>query len=195
MPRIPLPRLVFILLASLLLSSCALFANRDPLNVQVAGIEPLPGEGLELRLALKLRVQNPNTSAVAYDGLALSLEVNGRELASGVSDQRGEVPRFGERLITVPMTLSAFAWRARCWAWPTRRRWSGCPTCCAANSPAEPSACTASSRRARWNWATSGRIGRISTGPEGLPHPALRATFSRREKGKARRCLLPHAPV
>ncbi|WP_043237403.1 LEA type 2 family protein [Stutzerimonas azotifigens] len=109
MPRIPLPRLVFILLASLLLSSCALFANRDPLNVQVAGIEPLPGEGLELRLALKLRVQNPNTSAVAYDGLALSLEVNGRELASGVSDQRGEVPRFGERLITVPMTLSAFA--------------------------------------------------------------------------------------
>ena len=34
--------------------------------------------GAELRLAVKLRVQNPNEEAVEYDGAALDLEVNGR---------------------------------------------------------------------------------------------------------------------
>lgn len=109
MRRTALLRLPLLVLTGLALASCALFAPRDPLNVQVAGLEPLPGEGLEWRLMLVLRVQNPNDAPVAYDGLALSLEVNDRELASGVSDRQGEVPRFGETLIRVPMTVSALS--------------------------------------------------------------------------------------
>lgn len=108
-PSIRLLRALPLWLFILLLGGCALFGSRDPLNVQVAGIEPLPGEGLELRLAVELRVQNPNTTPVDYDGLALELEVNGQPLASGVSDASGTVPRFGERVIRVPMTVSAFA--------------------------------------------------------------------------------------
>ncbi|RPI63395.1 MAG: Water stress and hypersensitive response domain-containing protein, partial [Lysobacterales bacterium] len=65
---------------------CATIANRDPLNIDVAGIEPLPGEGLELRLAVTIRVQNPNDVAMEYTGAALALDLNGRKLATGVSD-------------------------------------------------------------------------------------------------------------
>ena len=90
------------------LVACAAFSPRDPLIVQVAGIQPLTGEGLELRMLVKLRVQNPNDHAVDYSGIALDLEVNGRRLASGVSDQQGSVPRFGESVLSVPMTVSAF---------------------------------------------------------------------------------------
>ncbi len=97
------------LLLTLLLAGCAALSARDPLNVQVAGIQPLPGEGLELRMAVKLRIQNPNDLALDYDGVALDLEVNGRRLASGVSDARGSVPRFGETVLSVPMTVSAFS--------------------------------------------------------------------------------------
>ncbi len=97
------------LLALTLLSGCAAFSQRDPLNIQVAGIEPLPGEGLELRLAVKLRLQNPNDSEIDYNGVALDLEVNGRRLASGVSAQSGRVTRFGETVLTVPVTISAFS--------------------------------------------------------------------------------------
>ncbi|MFG3691778.1 LEA type 2 family protein [Stutzerimonas stutzeri] len=93
----------------LVLSGCAAFSQRDPLNVQVAGIQPLPGEGLELRMNVKLRIQNPNDTALDYDGVALDLEVNGRRLASGVSDARGSVPRFGETVLSVPVTVSAFS--------------------------------------------------------------------------------------
>ena len=106
---VPVVRLLSVCLLMLSLAACAAFFQRDPLNVQVAGIQPLPGEGLELRMAVKLRVQNPNDRALDYDGVALELEINGRNLASGVSDASGTVPRFGETVLTVPMTISAFS--------------------------------------------------------------------------------------
>lgn len=104
----PLRLLLIALLASAL-GACAALSPRDPLNVQVAGIQPLQGEGLEVRFLVKLRLQNPNESAIDYNGVALDLEVNGRRLASGVSDQRGTVPRFGESVLSVPVTISAFS--------------------------------------------------------------------------------------
>lgn len=92
-----------------LLSGCAGLAQRDALRIHVAGVEALPSEGLELRILVKLRLQNPNDSAIEFDGVALDLELNGKRFASGVSDQKGLVPRFGETLLSVPITVSAFA--------------------------------------------------------------------------------------
>ncbi len=91
------------------LSACALLPNRDPLNINVVGIEPLPGQGLEMRMAVKLRLQNPNETAVEYNGVALELDVNSRLLASGVSDQQGSIGRFSEAVLVVPVSVSAFA--------------------------------------------------------------------------------------
>lgn len=106
-------RLIRTLLAGLTmvlaLSACALFPNRDPLNINVVGIDPLPGQDLEIRFAVKLRLQNPNDTDIQYDGVALNLDVNGRLLASGVSDQKGTIGRFSEGVLTVPVTVSAFA--------------------------------------------------------------------------------------
>lgn len=103
-------RLLTLALATLLavvLAGCAALPGRDPLRVELVGIEPIEGQGLELRLAVKLRVQNPNDGAVEYDGTALELEVNGKTLATGVSDQRGSVPRYGETVLVVPVSISA----------------------------------------------------------------------------------------
>ncbi|KQW33022.1 MULTISPECIES: LEA type 2 family protein [Pseudomonas] len=98
---------IFLILLSL--SACALFPHRDPLNINVVGIEPLPNEGLEVRFAVKLRVQNPNETAIDYNGVALDLEVNDRTLATGVSDQSGSIPRFSEAILSVPVSISAFS--------------------------------------------------------------------------------------
>ncbi|WP_372437093.1 LEA type 2 family protein [Pseudomonas chlororaphis subsp. aureofaciens] len=91
------------------LSACALFPQHDPLNINVVGIEPLPSQDLEVRFAVKLRLQNPNETAINYNGVALDLEVNGRPLASGVSDQSGSIGRFSEGVLVVPVSVSAFA--------------------------------------------------------------------------------------
>ena len=99
-------RLGGVLACAMLASACASLATRDPLNVTVAGIEGLPGEGMELRLLVKLRVQNPNDAPVEYDGIAVDLDVQGRSFASGVSAETGVVPRFGEAIVSVPVTVS-----------------------------------------------------------------------------------------
>ncbi|HSC65603.1 MAG TPA: LEA type 2 family protein [Caldimonas sp.] len=89
-------------------AACAVMGG-DPIKVQVVGLEPLQGQGMELRFATKLRVQNPNESPIDYDGIAVELEVRGNSFASGVSDARGTIPRYGETVVTVPVTVSAFA--------------------------------------------------------------------------------------
>jgi LEA14-like dessication related protein len=64
---------------------------------------------MEGRFALKLRAQNPNETPVEFDGASLTLDVRSGSVASGVSDVRGIVPRFGETVITVPVTVPASA--------------------------------------------------------------------------------------
>lgn len=95
--------------AALTLPGCAGLLGREPVRVNVVGVEPLRGEGLEARMALKLRVINPNDAAITYDGLSVELDVRGQHFASGVSNERGEVPRFGEALIAVPVSISALS--------------------------------------------------------------------------------------
>jgi LEA14-like dessication related protein len=94
--------------APLMLGACASLQGGDPLQVTVAGIEPLQGQGMELRLMVKLRVQNPNDAQIDYNGVALTMDVQGKSFASGVTDESGSVPRFGESVISVPVTISAF---------------------------------------------------------------------------------------
>ena len=100
--RLAIPALAF-------LAACASLTGREPLVVDVVGLEPLPSQGMAGRFALKLRVQNPNEAPVAFDGVSVNLDVRGTRLASGVSDVRGTVPRFGETVITVPVTVPVTA--------------------------------------------------------------------------------------
>jgi LEA14-like dessication related protein len=95
------------LAAVLFASGCANMPQRDPVEVYVVGVEPLEGEGLELRMLIKVRVQNPNDTPIEYDGVAVSMDVQGKTFASGVSDAAGTVPRFGEAVIDVPVSVSA----------------------------------------------------------------------------------------
>lgn len=108
-PAAHLPRRHLLALAAgLALAGCAGFVS-PPLKVAVVDVESLPGEGLEVRLMVKLRVQNPTETAIDFDGVTLDLDLRGMSFASGVSGARGTVPRFGEALVSVPVTISAGA--------------------------------------------------------------------------------------
>ncbi len=98
---------IVLLIISSWIIACANLQQRDPVEVYVVGVEPLQGQGLELRMLVKLRVQNPSDAPIAYDGISIAMEVEGRTFASGVSDASGTVPRFGEQVIEVPVSVSA----------------------------------------------------------------------------------------
>jgi LEA14-like dessication related protein len=100
---------VLLSLLMLCLSACSSFPNSDPLNVNVVGIQPLQSQDMEVRFAVKIRVQNPNDRIVNYNGVALALEINGQPFASGVSDQAGSITRYSETVLTVPVSVSAIS--------------------------------------------------------------------------------------
>jgi LEA14-like dessication related protein len=80
---------------------------REPLKVSLAGVDRLEGAGMEARFMARMRVQNPNDAPIVYDGVAVDVELNGNSFASGVSDAKGEVARFGESLVEVSVTVPA----------------------------------------------------------------------------------------
>jgi LEA14-like dessication related protein len=88
---------------------CAGLPGQEPVRVTLVDVAKLPGEAMELRLALRLRVQNPNDKALEFHGVSVALEVRGADFAAGVSDESGTVPAFGERVLTVPVSIGALA--------------------------------------------------------------------------------------
>jgi LEA14-like dessication related protein len=92
--------------AVLVVGGCANLQRREPIDVIMVGIEPLQGEGLELRMLVKLRIQNPNDLPLDFNGVSVTMNVQGKRFATGVSDAGGSVPRFGEALVSVPVSIS-----------------------------------------------------------------------------------------
>lgn len=113
----PLHAVLLLFAVGFLLGGCAALM-REPVRVSVAGLDPLVGQGLEMRFSLKLRVQNPTDAPIDYDGISVSLDLNGTPFASGVSDRAGTVPRFGEAVLDVPVSVSAFAAARQAWNLP-----------------------------------------------------------------------------
>ena len=56
-----------------------------------------------------LRVIYPNERAIDFDGVFVEMDVASKRFASGVSDAQGAVPRFGETVTSVPVSVPAFA--------------------------------------------------------------------------------------
>jgi len=90
------------------LAACSSLSLGDPPRVDLVGLKSLPGEGLELRFLAKLRVQNPNSRILAYQGLSLELDLRGQRFASGVAPLAGEVAAYGEAVLEVPISVSGF---------------------------------------------------------------------------------------
>ena len=88
------------------LAACATFGGVEPIDVNVVSLTPLPSTAYEHRLRVGLRLRNPNDRAYQIDGVRFVLDVNGRRLASGVSDQKATLPRLGEAVVSVTTTTS-----------------------------------------------------------------------------------------
>jgi len=99
--------LVLLAFGVLLYGGCATLQGRDPIQVIIVGVEPLQGETLEFRMLVKLRIQNPNDLPLDFNGVSVEMDVQGKRFATGVSDA-ASVPRFGETIVDVPVSISMF---------------------------------------------------------------------------------------
>ena len=59
-------------------------------------------------MLVRLRIQNPNDIPLDFNGVSLQMDVQGNSFATGVSDVAGSVPRYGETIVNVPVSISVF---------------------------------------------------------------------------------------
>lgn len=105
MTRIRTLKLAFLGAIVSMLAACA--TPSVPLRVNVASVERIDGQSMELRFVATLRVQNANDSSLGFSGASAELVLNGKTIGTGVTDQGGSVPRYGEVLVKLPITVSA----------------------------------------------------------------------------------------
>jgi LEA14-like dessication related protein len=67
----------------------------DP-EVELVGLEPVAGAGMEARFRVALRIVNPNDTALDIRGMAYEVYLRERRVLSGVSDQPLKVGPYSE---------------------------------------------------------------------------------------------------
>jgi LEA14-like dessication related protein len=96
--------------ASLALASCSLFVPRlETPKLSVVNVELLKSDLWEQRMKVRMRVVNPNDRPIPVKGLSVVLDVQGEELAHGVSAAAFDVPALGEAEFDMNMTANMAA--------------------------------------------------------------------------------------
>lgn len=90
--------LVFFLV---LLAGCASLSHLERPRVSLASLQLGQTNLLSQDFRLGLRVDNPNDFGVRIDGAEVAVKLNGQTLATGLSNQSVEVPRYGSALVNV----------------------------------------------------------------------------------------------
>ena len=91
------------------LAGCAGMGHREgDVKVTLSSLQLLESTLLEQRYLFRLRLQNRSPSTLSVSGMSFDVELNGREFASGVSNQQVSVPGFGEAIVEVEVSSSLF---------------------------------------------------------------------------------------
>jgi LEA14-like dessication related protein len=90
---------LFALILLYLLAGCAALDSAvdfDEPEIELLGLEPLPGRGMEARFLVRLRIVNPNSVALDIDGMAYDVYLNDSKVLSGVSNRELRVDPYSE---------------------------------------------------------------------------------------------------
>jgi LEA14-like dessication related protein len=81
-------------------------ADFEKPTVTLAGVSVGTISLLEQQFVLNLRVANPNNIDIPLNGLNVSLDVNGKAFANGVSSEATTLPRLGSAIIKLKVSTS-----------------------------------------------------------------------------------------
>lgn len=102
--RIPILLFVFFLLHG----CAALQPEIDPPKVTLESFKALPSQGGSPRFEIKLRIANPNKQSFDIAGISYSVEIQGQELISGVTNEVPLIEAYSEEVVTLEAGLQLF---------------------------------------------------------------------------------------
>ncbi len=90
-----------------MLGGCSLLVPKfETPQLSVVNVELQKSDLWEQRMKVRMRVVNPNDRPIPVKGLTVALEVQGQELAHGVSGASFNVPALGEAEFDMNMTAN-----------------------------------------------------------------------------------------
>jgi LEA14-like dessication related protein len=99
--------LLWIMLISL--AGCAGLGYReDSVKVTLSSLQLMESTLMEQRYLVKLRLQNRSQRTLTVNGMSFDVELNGKDFASGVSNQEVSVAAFDEATVEVKVSSSLF---------------------------------------------------------------------------------------
>ncbi len=91
------------------LTACATLGQQEQrVKVTLTSMIPLESTLMEQRYLIKLRIQNRSQKPLSIDGVSFDLELNGKDFASGVSNQQATAAAYGEALLEVKVSSTIF---------------------------------------------------------------------------------------
>ncbi|MCU7800187.1 MAG: LEA type 2 family protein [gamma proteobacterium symbiont of Lucinoma myriamae] len=95
-----------ILFLLLVVSGCSTIMNKpEQFKINISTIEMLESSLMEQRFQVKLRIMNRSREAVSIDGMSFDIELNDKDFASGVSNEKIMIEAFSEGLVSVRSTI------------------------------------------------------------------------------------------
>ena len=102
-------RRILLFTCALSLIGCAsLMGDFDPPSVAVENVRSLPGEGGAPRFLITLRIVNPNKQSLDIVGISYSLEILGKRLISGVSNEIPRLEAYSEQTVDIEASVRLF---------------------------------------------------------------------------------------
>ena len=104
-------RAMIFLLGTLLLAGCASLGDLtdfDDPDVELLGLEPLPGQGMEARFLVRLRIVNPNPVPLPIDGMAFDVFLRDSKVLSGVSNEGLNIGAYSESVAELEVAAGMF---------------------------------------------------------------------------------------
>jgi len=93
----------------LFVTGCAsLGPDIDPPKVSLESFSPLPTNGGAPRFEIKLRIANPNNQRFDIAGISYGVEIQGKELISGVTNDVPVLEAYSEEVVTLEAGLQLF---------------------------------------------------------------------------------------
>ena len=101
-------RITLVLSYCLAVGCASLVPELDPPKVTVESFDSLPSTGVGPRFQIKQRVANPNKKALDIAGISYTVELLGRELLSGVTNEVPLIEGYAEEVVTLEAGVNMF---------------------------------------------------------------------------------------
>ena len=91
-----------------LVGCAAILPDVDPPKVSIESIDSLPSQNAGPRFLIKLRVTNPNKQDLDVAGISYTIDLLGKEVVSGVTNEVPLIEGFTEEIVTLEAGINLF---------------------------------------------------------------------------------------